>query len=73
MTIFSEVLAELFSMFLGDARLSLAILLVVAASAALVDLAGAAPLVGGAVLLVGCLGTVLGAVLHAARRAGRPD
>lgn len=50
MTILGDILAELIGMLLGDARLSAAILVVVAAAAALTDLAGAEPLVGGGVL-----------------------
>jgi Flp pilus assembly protein TadB len=68
MTILKDVLGELLSMFLGDARLSISILVVVAAAAALIDLAGLDPLVGGAVLLLGCLATVIVAVVMTARR-----
>jgi hypothetical protein len=68
MTILRDVLSELIGMFLGDARLSAAILAVVAAAAAVIDLAGASPLVGGLVLLVGCPAVMVGAVLRAARR-----
>lgn len=67
MTILEDVLAELIGMFLGDARLTAAILIVVALSAALIDVAGVEPLIGGGVLLVGCL--VL--VVESARRSGR--
>lgn len=73
MTILKDVLSELLGMFLGDARLSAAILLVVAVAAGVIDLAGASPLVGGGVLLVGCLTVMIGAVLRAARqRAASP-
>lgn len=67
MTILKDVLAELFGMFVADARLTLAILAVVALAAALIDLAHAAPLVGGATLLLGCLGVMIAAVVLAAR------
>lgn len=67
MTILKDVLAELFGMFVGDARLTAAILAVVAASAAAIELAGAPPLVGGGLLLVGSLAVVIGAVLLTAR------
>lgn len=67
MTILKDVLAELLGMFVGDARLSAAILLVVGLAAGLIDLAGASPLIGGAVLLAGCLAVLIGAVLRAAR------
>jgi hypothetical protein len=67
MTILKDVLAELVGMFLGDARLAAAILIVVALSAALIDVAGVEPLIGGGVLLVGCLSLVV----ESARRSGR--
>ena len=54
MTVIKELVAELVGMFVGDARLTFAVLLVVAAAAALVD-AVDDPLIGGAVLLGGCL------------------
>ncbi len=65
MSILREVLSELFGMFLGDAWLSAATLGVVAVAALV---AAAAPLAGGAVLLIGCLAVVLGAVLRSAPR-----
>lgn len=68
MTILKDVLAELFGMFVGDARLTAAVLIVVAASAVLIDLAGVAPILGGAVLLAGCLAVLLAAVMRTARR-----
>ena len=68
MRILTDVLAELFGMFVSDARLTLAILAVVGASAALIDLTDATPLVGGGLLLVGCLGVVVGSVYNTARQ-----
>ncbi|MBK45979.1 MAG: hypothetical protein CMN20_11875 [Roseovarius sp.] len=68
MTILKDVLAELFGMFVGDARLTAAVLVVVAASAALIDLAGVAPILGGGALLAGCLAVLVAAVLRTARR-----
>lgn len=68
MTILKDVLAELFGMFVADARLTLAILGVVALAAGLIDVGGIAPLVGGAVLLAGCLGVMIAAVLWSARQ-----
>lgn len=68
MTILKDVFAELFGMFVGDARLTAAILLVVAAAAVAIDVLGAAPLIGGAILLVGCLGVMILAVIRTARR-----
>ena len=68
MTVLRDVISELIGMFLGDARLSTAILGVVALAAALIDLAHAEPLVGGALLLFGCVAIVLESVHRAARR-----
>ena len=68
MTILRDVLAELFGMFVGDARLSVAILAVVALAALLIDLAQVEPLIGGGVLLLGCLAVVVEAVRRASLR-----
>jgi len=54
MTLLKEVAAELIGMFFGDARLALALLVLVAVSAALIGLSGLDPLVGGTVLALGC-------------------
>ncbi|MBD3775256.1 MAG: hypothetical protein IE917_15880 [Betaproteobacteria bacterium] len=67
MTILRDVIAELFGMFVGDARLTAAVLIVVVAAAALIDIGDLSPLLGGGVLLVGCLAVLMGAVLRAAR------
>ncbi len=66
MTILKDVLDELFSMFVADARLTAAILVVVALAAVLIDGLGMSPLIGGVVLFVGCLAVLMGAVLLAA-------
>jgi fatty acid desaturase len=68
MTILGDVLAELFGMFVSDARMSAAVLAVVAVAAALIGPGGLPPLVGGAVLLLGCMAVLLGAVAWTARR-----
>ena len=68
MTIVRDVLDALVGMFLGDARLSAAILAVVAVAAGLIDLAPVNPLIGGGVLLFGCLAVVVATVWRAARR-----
>jgi len=68
MTILKDVLAELFGMFVADGRLTIAILCVVALSAGLVRLGEPTGLIGGVFLLVGCLCTLIAAVLLAARR-----
>ena len=67
MTILKDVLAELVGMFVGDARLSAAILVVVVIAAGVIDLAGASPLIGGGVLLGGCLVVMIFSVLSAAK------
>lgn len=76
MTILKDVLGELIGMFIGDAWLSAAIIVVIAVTAGLIELAGIDARIGGAVLLFGCMGVVLGAVRHAARQlgpAGKPS
>lgn len=56
MNVLGDVLKELVSMFVADARLTLAILILVAAVAAMPHvLLGIDPLIGGWVLLSGCL------------------
>jgi hypothetical protein len=72
MTILQDVVAELIGMFVGDAGLSLAILAVVAVTAGLIEIAQIEPLVGGGVLLFGCLAVLIGAVHRGARRQSPP-
>jgi len=67
MTILHDVLSVLFGMFVADARLTGAILAVVAVAAGLIDVARVAPLVGGGILLAGCLAVMVTAVLATAR------
>jgi uncharacterized membrane protein (DUF4010 family) len=66
MSIIGDVFKELFAMFLADARLSLATLLLVMIVGGLVVGLQAEPLVAGGVLLLGCLGIL---VLTASREA----
>ena len=54
MNLLKEVAAELVGMFFGDVQMTLTVLIVVAASGALVTLTGVDPLVGGAILALGC-------------------
>lgn len=68
MTILKEVLAELFSMFVSDARLTLAILLVVGLSALLISVVGVAPLAVGVFLVLGCVAVLVMAVRREAAR-----
>jgi len=72
MTMLKEIFAELSGMFMGDARLTLAVLAIVAAAAALIKLAGVDPLGAGGVLLVGCLGLLIENVHRSARPGVRP-
>lgn len=66
MSILVDVAKELLGMFLADARLATATLLLVAIVAAL--LAGyVEPLLGGAVLLLGCLARLVEATVREAR------
>jgi hypothetical protein len=54
MNLLKEVAAELIGMFFGDTRMTLAVLLIVAAAGGLITLTGIDPLVGGGVLALGC-------------------
>jgi len=67
MTMLKEIGAELVAMFLGDARLSLTVLCVVASAAALIRLGGVDPLAAGALLLVGCLTILIESVRRSAQ------
>ena len=67
MRIVADVFKELFDMFVADAKLTLAILLLVAAVAGLVIGLRAGPYLAGGVLLLGCLAILV----EAARRETR--
>jgi hypothetical protein len=67
MTMLKEIIAELIDMFVGDARLTLGVLAIVAGAAALIKIAGIDPLGSGSILLVGCLGLLIENVYRAAR------
>jgi hypothetical protein len=54
-------------MFFAEKRLAITVLAIVAAAGSLVDFAGLNPLVGGAVLLFGCLILLIESVCRAAR------
>jgi hypothetical protein len=68
MNLLKEVAAELVGMFFGDTRMTLTVLAIVAASGALVTLTGVDPLVGGAILALGCP-VLLMANLHRSKAA----
>jgi len=71
MTMLKEFAAECIGMFVGDARLTLAILTIIAVSAALVYLTAFPPLIGGAILLFGMLALLIENVRHVARATQR--
>jgi hypothetical protein len=72
MSLLKEVIAELIGMFFGDARLTIALLLLVAVAGALIELSGIDPLVGGIVLILGCPALLI-ANLRRERRAIVPS
>jgi hypothetical protein len=72
MTMLKEVIAELIGMFMGDARLTLALLGLVAGVAALIKLVDVDPLGAGGVLLIGCLGLLIENVHRSARPGVKP-
>ena len=65
MNLLKEVAAELIGMFFGDARLTIALLLLIALAGALIELTEIDPLVGGIVLILGCPALLI-ASLHRA-------
>jgi len=68
MSLLKEVAAELIGMFFGDARMTLALLLLIAVAGALIELTGIDPLLGGSVLVVGCPALLIASL----RRDSRP-
>jgi hypothetical protein len=72
MSLLKEVAAELIGMFFGDARLTIALLLLIAVAGALIELSGIDPLVGGIVLILGCPALLI-ANLRRERRAIAPN
>ena len=67
MTMLKELAAELIGMFFAETWLTLAVLALVAVTGLLVDLAYTDRLVGGVILLFGCLVLLVASVCHAAR------
>lgn len=67
MRILGEVLKELLGMFLADARLSLATLFLVAGVAGLIAVFRVEPILGGGILLLGCLAILVEAASREAR------
>ena len=70
MSLIVEVAKELLGMFLADGVLTIATLILVAIVACLIVGLHVDPLVGGGLLFVGSLLTVVGAVVREARRQG---
>jgi hypothetical protein len=71
MSVFVEVLEELWSMFVGDRRLTLLTLAVVIAVAVVAAQRAAPPIVADGLLVAGALAVLADSVLAAARKAGR--
>jgi hypothetical protein len=67
MTMLRELAAELIGMFVGEKRLAVAVLAIVAAAEYLVDFTNLNSLVGGALLLFGCLVLLIESVCRSAR------
>ena len=68
MNMMVNVLRELMGLFVDDGALALAIVAIVVLAALVAALMPGLPLAAGAVLLVGCLGTLLLNVVSAGRR-----
>lgn len=67
MTVLKEVAAELIGMFVAEKRLTLAVLGVVTVAGCLVNFTDLDPLVGGTVVLLGCLILLIENVWRSAR------
>jgi hypothetical protein len=67
MMMLKELAAELIGMFVGETRLTISVLAIVAAAGSLVDFIGLDPLLGGAGLLLGCLILLVESVCRSAR------
>jgi hypothetical protein len=67
MTMFKDLAAELIGMFVGEKRLTMAVLALVAVVGSLVDFTDLNSLVGGAMLLLGCLVLLIESVCRSAK------
>jgi hypothetical protein len=67
MTVINEVVAELISMFVGERRLTMAVLAVVTVAWCLANFTDLDPLVGGTMMLLGCLILLIESVWRAAK------
>ena len=68
MNVLREVAGELLKMFVGDAWLTIGILTVVSLTGLLITSGVVPPLVGGAILFLGCIAVLVASVLLAGRR-----
>lgn len=68
MSILRTAISELIGMFIDDGSLATLCLILVAAVAGAVELLGLPPLLGGVLLLVGCLAILVHSVLRAVKR-----
>ncbi len=68
MSILKDVLSELFGMFVADARLTAAILAMVAVAALMINGANLPPFVGGIFLLMSCIAVLFLSVRQEAVR-----
>ncbi|WP_137931524.1 hypothetical protein [Mesorhizobium comanense] len=71
MTVIRLIAKEFFGMFVDDGNLALLALVLVAAITAAVKLLALPPLLGGVLLLVGCLAVLLHSVRRAASQSRR--
>lgn len=71
MNILREVGGELLKMFVGDGWLAAGIVAVVSLAGLLTRLAGVSPLIGGAILFLGCIVVLVASVAVASRQHHR--
>jgi hypothetical protein len=71
MTLLRDIATELVAMFIGDLRLTIGVLAIVAATGLSIDLLGLHPLIGGAVLLLGCPILLIENVRRSAGQTGK--
>ena len=67
MMMLKELAAELIGMFVGEKRLTAAVLAIVAVAGSLVDFTDFNSLIGGALLLFGCLFLLIESICRSAR------
>ena len=67
MTVLKEIVAELTGMFVAEKRFTIAVLTVVTMAGCLVGFTDLDPLVGGTVVLFGCLTLLIESVTRSAR------